>query len=123
RKDHQRRLARRGVSLSAILCAITLSQEATAAAVPAALAQTTVQAALAIAADPAAAVVPAHVAAWVKGVVQTMFLSKMKIGALLLAVAGLVAAGTGWTAYGLATPAGALEAAAKPVGQAESLPV
>src|SRR5205823_4864354 len=57
------------------------------------------------------------------GVEQTIFLSKMKSEAVLLAAAGLVAAGTGWTAYGLATPASALEAAAKPVGQAESLPV
>ncbi|MCI0458660.1 MAG: hypothetical protein L0Z62_16990, partial [Gemmataceae bacterium] len=113
RKTLQRRLARRDVSLSAGLCAATLSQEAASAAVPAALAQTTVQTALAVAADPAAAVVPAHIAAWMKGATQTMFLTKVKIATTLLVAAGLVAAGTGWAAHGLATSSDT-EAVAKP---------
>ncbi len=98
RKALQRRLVCRGVSLSAVLCAATLSQEAAGAAVPVALAQTTIQAALALAANPAAAVVPAHIAAWMKGITQTMFLSKVKIATTLLAAAAVVTVG-GLTAY------------------------
>jgi RNA polymerase sigma factor (sigma-70 family) len=85
RKELLRRLGRRGVSLSAALCAAALSREAASAAVPGALAKTAVRAALAGAAS-------APVAALARGVTRAMFLTRGKtaVSAVLLA-AGLLA--------------------------------
>jgi RNA polymerase sigma factor (sigma-70 family) len=92
------RLARRGLALSAAGVATALSQNA-AASVPAALMSSTVQAAIPFAAGKAAAgLVSAPVAALTEGVLQAMFLTKLKVGtAALLALAVL---GTGAGLFG-----------------------
>jgi RNA polymerase sigma factor (sigma-70 family) len=77
RQELLKRLGRRGVSLPAALCAATLFRESARAAVPAALARSTVTAALA------------------KGVRPTMLLTKIKFGTALLLLTGLLAAGVG----------------------------
>jgi RNA polymerase sigma factor (sigma-70 family) len=95
RKLLQERLARRGVTFSAALCALTLAREA--AAAPAALVGPTVRAAVLSATDQSAAagLVSARVAALVEGVTRTMFVSKAKLATVLLLAVGLVAAGLG----------------------------
>ncbi len=87
----RQRLQRRGVALSATALAATLGQRA-AEAVPAA---PLVRAALRFADGQAAAcAVPAEVTKLAEGVLQTMFLTRLKIGALLLfVVLGLLAGG------------------------------
>jgi hypothetical protein len=77
-----RRLDRRGVSLPAALCAVTLAREA---AVPAALTAATVRAALTDAAPPA-------VAALARGVALAAALTRAKLAGILVA-AGLFAGG------------------------------
>jgi RNA polymerase sigma factor (sigma-70 family) len=92
RKRLQRRLERRGVTLAAALCTLTLADAS--AAVPAQLAQATIEAALGIAAGQAAAnVAPAPVAALADGVMRSLLLNKVKLTGMLILVAGLVVAG------------------------------
>jgi RNA polymerase sigma factor (sigma-70 family) len=92
RKILQRRLARRGVGLSAVLMAVALTQDAASAAAPAALVQTTATlASQATAASPAAAALS-------KSVLKTMALAKLKAvfaGAVIIA---MVLGGIGLTA-------------------------
>jgi RNA polymerase sigma factor (sigma-70 family) len=95
RKQLQERLARRGVTLAALLAAVALGQRAGASPVPPPLVKTTVKAARGYAAGAAAAGVPAEVAALVQGVTPTMSLTKLKLAALLLLAAGLLALGAG----------------------------
>jgi RNA polymerase sigma factor (sigma-70 family) len=74
------RLTRRGFTLSAGLLGTILSAHATSAAVPAALSDSTVTAALACAAGRvSASVVSAKVAALTEGVIKAMFLQKLKV--------------------------------------------
>jgi RNA polymerase sigma factor (sigma-70 family) len=88
------RLARRGLTLSAVLAGATLTR-GRALALPAALVNTTGRAAALLAAGKApAAVVPAAVAALVRGTNTSTFLTPVKIAALLLLALG-VAAGAG----------------------------
>jgi RNA polymerase sigma factor (sigma-70 family) len=85
------RLARRGVTLPAGLLAVGAAGQA--AAGPAALVDATVQAGLKVAAGPTAAGgVSAPVAALTEGVLRVMFLTKLKIAAVVLAV-GMTAGG------------------------------
>jgi RNA polymerase sigma factor (sigma-70 family) len=111
-----KRLARRGVVLSAGGLAAELSQHATAAGVPPALVVSTIKAATLFAAGPAAAagVVPAQVAALTEGVLQAMFLTKLKKMAAVILVFGLIAFSGGLFAYhqgaGQPAPAGDLPA-------------
>jgi RNA polymerase sigma factor (sigma-70 family) len=93
------RLARRGLALTAPALALTLSQNAATASVPAALVLPTVGAAVPFAAGAAAEVVPAHIAALAEGVLKTMTLVKLKIASAVLALA-LVGSGIGWAAAG-----------------------
>jgi C-terminal peptidase prc len=86
------RLARRGVTLSAGLVAAVLSERVAAAALPAALLRTTVEAAARVGAGNtvSAGLVPARVAALTRGVLETMPMTRWKLVAvafLLLAVA------------------------------------
>jgi RNA polymerase sigma factor (sigma-70 family) len=82
-----RRLARHGLTFSGGMIAIFLSHGAAAAGVPAPLVASTIKAASLFALGNAASgVIGAKVAALAEGVVKTMFLSKLKIGALLLAL-------------------------------------
>jgi RNA polymerase sigma factor (sigma-70 family) len=89
------RLAGRGLALSGGALAAAWAAESAAAAVPAALVTSTVRSALPSAAGQAAAATPA--AALTQGVLQSMFLSKLKVAvAALLVVAAL---GAGALAY------------------------
>jgi RNA polymerase sigma-70 factor (ECF subfamily) len=93
----RRRLAGRGVALSAGAVLALASDNALSAAVPAPLAEATVKAAIGFAAGHAAAAgsVPARVAALTEGVVQAMWMNQVKaLTAGLLAVAAVV-----WAAF------------------------
>jgi RNA polymerase sigma factor (sigma-70 family) len=91
RKRMQQRLARRGLTLAAALCAVAAAAD-TASALPSALVTTTVSAALGARAGTAAAA-SARVAALANGVTKAMFASKVKAAtALLLAVVLLATA-------------------------------
>jgi RNA polymerase sigma factor (sigma-70 family) len=107
RKRLQGRLERRGVTLAAALCTLTLADAS--AAIPARLAHVTLQAALGIAAGrSAASVAPAPVAALADGVMRTLFFNKVKfVGVLLLVVSLVAAGGVSQVRRVLPTPAGA----------------
>ena len=92
RKLLARSLLRHGVTLSAGAVASVLAQQAASASVPASLAGTTIKAATAIAAGNGAvtAAVSANVAVLTKGVMQAMFLTKLKAFASVLVVAAMI---------------------------------
>jgi RNA polymerase sigma factor (sigma-70 family) len=92
----RRRLARRGLTLSAALAATLISQVATPAAVPAFLLAVTVRVSLAAAAKGlAAGLVPAEVASLCSGAWQPVLSAKLKIVALVVAIGMLgLAAGS-----------------------------
>jgi RNA polymerase sigma factor (sigma-70 family) len=96
-----KRLARRGVAVSSAALAAALTQSETSAAVPASVVSTTIKAAALFAAGqaPASAVISAKAAALMEGVVKSMLLSKLKIGATMLLGFATVVAG----AYALAS--------------------
>lgn len=88
------RLARRGLALSAAGLGTVLSQSA--AAAPAALVNATVEAAIPFAAGQAAVgLVSASVAALTEGVLQAMFLTKVKFAAAALLTLAVLAPGAG----------------------------
>jgi RNA polymerase sigma factor (sigma-70 family) len=93
RVELQRRLIRRGVALSAALCATAIAPQAD-AAVPSLLADRTVRAALAYVGGEAG-MVTSPVIALVHGVTDTMFASKCKVVTVLLVLMGLLAGGAG----------------------------
>ena len=94
RKLLQQRLARRGVTLSAVLCAMTLAMEA--AAAPAALMQATLQTAVLYATDSAVGgVLTTTVAALAAEVTKAMVVTKAKLGVAILLAVGFLAAGFG----------------------------
>jgi RNA polymerase sigma factor (sigma-70 family) len=95
------RLARRGLGLSMPLLASALARQTASAAVTASLAAATVRAAVLGAGGKAvsAGVVPAPVAALTEGVVQAMWVSKMKLAAAVVLAVGLVGAGGGWVIH------------------------
>jgi RNA polymerase sigma-70 factor (ECF subfamily) len=92
-----RRLTRHGLALSGGLLAATLSERAAPARVPAALVSTTVKAAGSMAAGQTAAagLTSAHVAALTEGVLNAMFLTKLKTGVALVLAAAALTAGLG----------------------------
>jgi RNA polymerase sigma factor (sigma-70 family) len=94
RKQLQGRLARRGVALSAVLCAAAISGRA-GAAVPAGLAADTVSVALRYAAGQGAAGALSPTATQLlEGVTKTMFTTKLRVSSVVLLAAALaVAAG------------------------------
>jgi RNA polymerase sigma factor (sigma-70 family) len=96
RKLLAKRLASRGVVLSAGPLAAVISQNAASAGVPASLTSSTVKAAAMVAAGRAtvAGVVPAKVAALTEGVLKTMLLNKLK-GVSVVLVLAIVALATG----------------------------
>jgi RNA polymerase sigma factor (sigma-70 family) len=116
RKRLQARLARRGVTLAAVLGATALARSADAAAVPEALAETTARTATLYAAGQTTPgeLVSAEVASLVKGVTPTMFVTKLQIATTLLLVGTLIAAGAAVLARHAtaAEPAAAQEAEA-----------
>jgi RNA polymerase sigma factor (sigma-70 family) len=107
RKLLAKRLASRGVALSAGSLAAVVSQNAVSAGVPTSLMTTTVKAAAVIAAGQAAVagVVPAKVAALMEGVLKAMLLNKLK-GVMAVLVVALAGVGTGTGLLGYAAVAG-----------------
>jgi RNA polymerase sigma factor (sigma-70 family) len=103
RKLLAKRLANRGVVLSAGLLATVVAQQAP-AAVPAALMSATVQAAARLAAGQAvvAGVVPARVALLTEGVLKAMLLTKLKSVMVTVALVGTLGLGVGLFACGTA---------------------
>jgi RNA polymerase sigma factor (sigma-70 family) len=101
RKMLAKRLTRRGVVLSAGSLAVVLSEKAAAACVSPSLAIATVQAAVAIAAGKtlATSVISAKVAALTEGVLQAMFLSKLKTVTAVLLVLAMATLGGGALAH------------------------
>jgi RNA polymerase sigma factor (sigma-70 family) len=90
------RLTRRGIALSGGALAVILSQNAVSAAVPLALVGTTVKAATLVAAGSVAGgVLSTQVAALMEGVLQAMFLTKLKNSLLVVLVVGLLGTGVG----------------------------
>lgn len=87
------RLLRRGITLSGSALATLLMQQSAQALVPASLVGATLKAALAVVAGQTLA--SSSVATLTEGVVHAMFVSKMKIAALVLFAVGVIAAGTG----------------------------
>src|SRR5262249_720889 len=88
----RRQLSRRGIQLSALLGAVSVAEGAGRAALPAALARSTVGFGLLVAAgEPAATVIPSHVAALAAGVTRAMSLTRAKIAAALIGAAFLIA--------------------------------
>src|SRR5262249_54467232 len=92
------RLARRGVALSAALLPLGVAATSEAAVLPALLAST-VRAALGAAQSPAAAAATAQAAALAQGVIQAMFLAKLKAFGVGLLVVALLGTGAGVATY------------------------
>jgi RNA polymerase sigma factor (sigma-70 family) len=107
RKLLAKRLASRGVALSAGSLSAVVSQKTALAAVPTSLMSTTVKAAALIAAGQAAVagVVSAKVAALMEGVLKAMFMTKLKslMPVTMAMLAILVGVGVGLFGYGRAT--------------------
>jgi RNA polymerase sigma factor (sigma-70 family) len=126
RQALQRQLARRGIHLAALFAALSLTENAGRASLPASLFSVTIRSGLLVAAgEPAAGVIPTHVAAMAAGVTRAMFLTKAKIATALLVAVALLVAGTGLlTRQALATPPeGAKQPAdAKPPATAKPSP-
>jgi RNA polymerase sigma factor (sigma-70 family) len=112
------RLTRRGVVPTAMAAAV-LSREAP-AAVPASLAQATIRGALALAAGPgrAGGELSAPVVALMKGVLNAMLLSKVKLAVLIVLTVGAVGAGT----WALAQPNRAAPPPTPPAAEREAAP-
>jgi RNA polymerase sigma factor (sigma-70 family) len=87
-------LAQRGITLSTGMLGIVLAEKASAAALPRLLAKTTCKAALQFATDQAAGAGSARAAVLAKGVLRTMFLTRMRVTAgFVLAAVVLVGGG------------------------------
>jgi RNA polymerase sigma factor (sigma-70 family) len=95
-----KRLTKQGIVLSAGGLALALSQHAASACAPAPLLTTTIKAATLIAAGKAAAVATsASVAALSEGVLQAMFLTKIKSAMLIVFAVTLIATGGGFATH------------------------
>jgi RNA polymerase sigma factor (sigma-70 family) len=109
----RRRLSRRGIELTALLAAIAVA-ESSVAAVPTALAKTTIGFGLSVAAgNSAAGVIPTHIAALAAGVTRAMFLTKTKIAVAILFFAALIGGAGAWVHQALAMPEDDTKADAK----------
>jgi RNA polymerase sigma factor (sigma-70 family) len=94
RKTLAQRLTRRGLTLSGGAVALALGQSTLAASVPIPLLASTVRAAACLTAGQAAAgVISAEVAALTKGVLKTMVLGKLKLGAAIAVILGACVGG------------------------------
>jgi RNA polymerase sigma factor (sigma-70 family) len=116
----RRRLARRGLALAGLPCAAALAP----AAVPAALAESVTRAAQLAATGAGAAAVPGPVAELTRGVLQAMFVTKVKAVTAVLLVLAALGAGVVWcTDLGRAappeTPAAAAEGERRPAAEEE----
>ena len=106
RRTLAKRLTRRGLALSGGALAMAMSHEAASAGVPALLVRATVQAAiLAAAGQTTAGLISVQVAALTQGVLNSMFVTKLKSITLLLVIAVLsVGAGLVYTTQAAETP-------------------
>ena len=98
------RLARRGLALSALALASWLTERTAAAAEACLLAEATANAALRFAADPAAAGVSTQVIALTEGVVNAMFLRKLKILSGVFLAVSMTCGGAGALWHFAVTP-------------------
>ncbi len=99
------RLTRRGVTATAALTAIESLTQPAQAAVPAALREATIQSVVEVATGRAiAAVVSAHVAAWVEGTSRVVAVSSLKTAAGLLLLIGTLGTGLGLLMGGTQPP-------------------
>ncbi len=97
------RLARRGVTLTAVVFAFTLTRNAASAALPSALVPVTTNAAIPFAAGKAATeLVPANVATLVEGVLRAMTFTYLKTAAVALLSLVVLGSGITWAAFGTA---------------------
>jgi RNA polymerase sigma-70 factor (ECF subfamily) len=95
-----RRLARRGVAVSAGALVVALSPDAATAALPPTLLNSTVQTATLLATGQlAAAALPGSVAALTEGVIQAMWWTKVKIAAAVVLAAGILGTGIGFASH------------------------
>jgi RNA polymerase sigma factor (sigma-70 family) len=100
RQRLRRQLARRGIRLAALLAALAVAERSGKGAVPASLARSAVRFGLLVAAgEPAAKVIPTHVAALAAGVTRAMVVTKTKIATAVLIVLSLLVAAGGVLAY------------------------
>lgn len=113
----ERRLTRRGLTLSAVLSAACLTGASAAAAVPGSLVRTAIHAALSLTAG-AGEAGTGSAAILAKGASTSMFPGKLKIGLALLVGLALAGAGVGWARY--AREAGAEPAVEAPVPQQQT---
>jgi RNA polymerase sigma factor (sigma-70 family) len=115
RRRLQQRLARRGIKLAALLGALSIADSAGRAGPSVPLVRATVRFGLLVAAgEPAAGVIPAHVAAWAAGVTRAMFVTKARIATAVLLAVGLVAAGAWALTSGVGAEAPKEQANPKP---------
>jgi len=119
----RKRLTRRGLALPAAAFAAVLAQGTASAAMPAVLVDSTVKAALQVAAGQAAlaGVVPAQVAALTRGVLQAMFLTRATIAGTVFLTMSVLGTGAGLLTYHtLAAEPGVQERAARPAQAARA---
>ena len=96
REQLRARLSRRGLELSMGLFVTALAQGSATAAVPTSLADSTLKAALLVAAGkPLLGALPVEVASLVRAATKSLFMSKMKGMAMLVLATSLAVAGTG----------------------------
>jgi RNA polymerase sigma factor (sigma-70 family) len=110
------RLTRRGLALSTGMVATVLADKVASAAVPSALVDTTLMVAHVLVTTgkaTTAGVASANVSALTEGVLQAMFMTKLKIAAALL-VACFVLTGSGWAVHQALAEKPAVPAAAIP---------
>ncbi|MBI1913303.1 MAG: sigma-70 family RNA polymerase sigma factor, partial [Planctomycetes bacterium] len=120
RRRLQQRLARRGITLTALLAALSLTEPAGKAAMPRQLARAAIRSGLLVAADsPAAAVIPSRVAALAAGVTRAMLLTKSRLSTVVMLALGVLAAGAGLAARQARGAKEPDEAAAKPQATAK----
>jgi RNA polymerase sigma factor (sigma-70 family) len=101
RERLRHRLTRRGIALSTAVMATTLSQATASGALPATVANDTIQAALLVAANQGvtAGVVVNQIAALTEGVLKTMILTKLKTVAVVVLMVGIGGIGAGAVTY------------------------
>jgi RNA polymerase sigma factor (sigma-70 family) len=85
----QQRLERRGIQLTALLAALSVTENAGRAALPVALARTAARYGGAVASKGTACVIPTHIVALAAGVARAMFLDKVRIATMLVIIMGL----------------------------------
>src|SRR6185437_10153085 len=96
----RKRLARRGLGVSAVALATVLTEKAAVRALPPAiLTETTIRTSLLFAAGTAGQALSAPLAALVEGVLRNMVLSKMKLIVVVVLVLGLIGSGAGFVAH------------------------